>query len=287
MNKTVLGHIAAIFAVCALAVSARSISALGEYLSSAEILIAALTLSILVLNIAYLPRHRVKKRSQELTFALAGLCGTALWFYLRSRALGYVTSNTFALTFALVPVGCALVLRITGRLSRVSGSCLAGFGFAAAGILALSRFRLDYVLTGYLFMLGAAVSLAAFLACYKAVVHTGHGIAILRRVLLWGAVFSIPLCFIFDFDVESYLALFSLAPALHLLIGVSALPCAAALALGYSHKTLGAERSAAYLYALPIAPVVITAVSTGGSVGAFVFIGTVLIIVGITLSTKR
>ena len=289
MNKTFLGHLCAILAIIAMTMSANSLSFLVGYLSPVEKLIGALALSVLLLNLVYLPRHRLRKRSQEVSFALAGLFGSALWVYFRGLALNSVNTGFFAVAFAIVPIACVVALRITGKAARFRGGFLAGGGFALVGILliafATEGFQFDLV--GILLTIAAAFSLGAFFAAYKSVVHTGHPIAILRRVLFWGLIFSIPLCFLSPFNPAHYLDLFELEAMLHMLLGAVALPCGAAIALGCSQKHLGAEHASAYLYALPVGPLLLAVLSGVGGLSTLAAIGAVSVIVGIVLSAGK
>ena len=289
MNKTFLGHLSAILAIVAMTLSANSLSFLTGYLSTTEKLVGALVLGVLILNLVYLPRHRLRKRTQEFTFAIAGLCGAALWIYLRGMALSHVNGAFFSVAYAIVPVGCVIALRLTGKAARFRAGLLSGCGFAIVGIIliAVSVDGLAFDLAGLLLTLAAALVLASFVVAYKAVVHTGHPIAILRRVLFWGLVFSIPLCFISSFDASHYLDLLSLAPALHMLLGAVALPCIAALSLGYCQKHLGAERAAAYLCALPVGPMLLALLSGAGGMSTLSAVGSVMVIVAIVLSAGK
>ena len=289
MNKSIFGHLSAVLAIVVWALSSHSYSILRGYLSPLEIILAGVVLSCAVLNLIYLPRLHLKKTTQELGFILAGLFGVALWFYLESRARAIVSSDNFAVVFALVPLCCVLAGKISGKRPFVSGSFWGGVGFGAAGIalLVFSGGGFSSSLVGLAFCIGAALTLGAFFVSYKAVLHTGHIIAVCRRVLLWGFVFLIPLCFFFDFDIESYRAVLSPTPLLHLLIVGVAVPSVCYLAFGYAIKTLDPTRASGYIYAAPIASIVYSAVVNSHSVSSYVLVSVILIIIGITLTVKR
>ena len=289
MNKSIFGHISAILAIVVWSLSSYSYSQLREYLSPLEIILAGILLSCALLNLIYLPRLHLKRTTQEIGFILAGLFGVALWFYLELRARALVSSERFAIVFALVPLCTLLVGKISGRRPFVSGSFWAGLGFALVGIAILVFIGqgFSYSLVGLAFCLGCAMTLGAFFVSYKSVLHRGHIIAVCRRVLFWGFVFLIPLCFFLDFDIESYRAVFSLDMLPHLLIIGVAVPSVCYLAFGYAIKTLEPTRVSGYIYAAPVASIMYSAVVNSHSVSSYVLISVILIIVGITLTVKR
>lgn len=289
MNKNVFGHISAILAIVVWSLSSHSYSVLRGYLSPLEIILAGVLLSCAVLNLIYLPRLHLKRTTQEIGFILAGLFGVALWFYLEVRARALVSSESFYVVFALVPLCTLLAGKISGRRPFASGSFFAGVGFAVVGVLVLVFFGDGFSssLVGLAFCLGCALALGAFFVSYKSVLHRGHIIAVCRRVLFWGFVFLIVLCFFMDFNIESYRAVLSLDMLPHLLIVGVAVPSVCYLAFGYAIKTLEPTRVSGYIYAAPVASILYSAVVHSHSVSSYVLVSVILIIIGITLTVKR
>ena len=289
MNKSIFGHISAILAIVVWSLSSYSYSQLRHHLSPLEIMLAGILLCCALLNLIYLPRLHLKKTTQEIGFILAGLFGVALWFYLEVRARAIVSSHQFAVVFALVPLCCALAGKISGKRPFISGSFWGGVGFGAAGIalLVFSEGGFSVSLVGLAFCIGAALTLGAFFVAYKSVLHRGHVIAVCRRVLFWGFVFIIPLCFFMDSGIESYRAVFSLDMLPHLLIVGMAVPSVCYLAYGYAIKTLDPTRASGYIYAAPVASIIYSAVVHSHTVSSLVLVSVILIIIGITLTVKR
>ena len=289
MNRSIIGHLCAILAIVVWPLSSYSYSRLGEYLSPLEILVAGTLTSVAVLNLIYIPRLHLRKKRLEAGFILAGLFGVALWYYLSGRTAASLPSGCFSVVYALVPICCLFVGKISGRHPFVSRSFFAGFGFSLVGILVLVYADGGALpsLLGVAFALASALTLGAFFVSYKSPLHTGNVIAVCRRVLLWGFVFLIPLCFFGNFDIESYRAVLSVDMLLHLVITCVALPSVSCLAIGYAIKTLDPTRASGYVYAVPIAAILYRAILHSRSVSSFVLVSVILIIIGITLSVKR
>lgn len=289
MNKNLFGHLSAVLAIVVWSLSSYSYSVVRAYLSPLEIALAGMLLSAALLNLVYLPRLHLKKTTHEIAFILAGLFGVALWFYLESQARSRVSAEHFELVFALVPLCTLLVGKISGRRPFASGSFYAGVGFALAGtlILALLGTGISASLAGNLFCIGCAVTLGAFFVAFKSALHRGHIIAVVRRVMLWGFVFLVPLCFFFDFDIDSYRSVLSLTPLLHLFIVGVAVPSVCYLAFGYAVKTLDSVRASGYIYVAPVAAILYSALTRSASVSSYVLVSVILIIIAVTLTVKR
>jgi len=291
MNKNTLGHIAALFAVCMWGLSGEAYSSLRAYLSPLEIILAGIILCFAVLNVVHLPRMKLKKATHELWFALAGALGVALYFYLDCASRSHASKEAVSVVMTLVPILCSVLSGFVLKTGRGGSGFFSGFGVSAAGIFLINYFKygsFGFSVKGVTLSFLAALCISAFFVVVKRILNMGYGALVLvRRVFFWGIVFLIPLCFMMDFEISSYMHLTELSVLAKLLFVGVAVAGSCYLSFAYSMRQIGAVKASVYFYAAPVISIVAWAFVTHSYVSAEVLLGVILTIIGLTIALKR
>ena len=291
MNKNLKGHLAALLAVCIWSTSGVSYTVVRNYLSPLEIILLGIGLSFTLLNFLHLPRMHQKKKINELWFILAGVLGVSVYFYLEYSALVLTSRGSVSVIMMLVPVFSSILCMIFFKSGNNPARFYTGFAFCAVGAFLITFFEnggFYFDLTGALYALGAAICLAAFFAVVKkCTTLVSSSIQLVRRVFFWGMIALAPLCLVLEFDPFSYTKPTSLPAILNLLLVCLVTPTVCYLGFAYSIRNIGVKASSSYIYVMPVASVILSAILEYSGVSPYVLIGVVLSVVGITLSTKK
>ncbi len=291
MSKNFKGNAIALAAMCMWGLSGQSYAALRTYLSPIEIIVVGMLLSFAVLNVVCLPRLKLKKKTNELWFILAGALGVAGYFYFNYATLANTSAESYSVILAFVPITCSIASNILLKNEKSTAAFFSGFGFAALGIFLINFFKLGtfYVsLSGVLYGLVAAVCLGSFYAVLKRLTNIGgSAVQITRRVFFWGILMLIPLCFFMDFEIASYAYLLDIRLILHTLFVCIAVPSVCYVGTTYAVRQLGTSRTSVYLYAAPVVSILMYTFINGTAVTAHVLLGVVLTMVGLTISVNR
>lgn len=285
----ILGHIAAAFTVAVWGTTFVSTKILLTEFDPFEILFLrfAIGFAALCLVVPQMPKwHGAKK---ELIFAGAGLSGICLYFLLENIALLETQASDVGIIVSVAPFFTALF----AKLSRTRGESLSfsfflGFVVAMAGI----------VLIGYNgTSLGAnplgdfcAFAAAAVWGVYAVLTRliTGFGCGIVtatRRIFFYGVLWMIP-CLPFLHFSPSWHSLSNplfLANLLFLGLGASA-ACYATWNKAVS--LLGAVKTSAYIYAIPVIAVITAFVILKEPVTLASSVGTFLALSGLFIAER-
>ncbi len=291
MSKSIRGHAAALCAVCIWALSSGGYSYLRAYFTPIEIILAGILISCIVLNLVYLPRLATRSLAGELWYVLAGALGVAGFFYLEYSSLSRTSSESFSVILTLTPIACSIASNLLLKSGKSTRSFFGGFAFAALGIFLINYYKhsdLAFTLSGVIYALLAAACLGSFYAVLKRLTNMGgSAIQVIRRVFFWGVIFLLPLCFIMDFDLSEYAHLTDISVLWRfVLIGV-AVPCICYVGTAYAVRNIGTGTASTYIYAAPVASIIIYSYVDHVGVGAPVLLGTVLAVIGLTLSVRK
>lgn len=287
-NKSVLGHLSALGCVILFSQAGVSYRVIRGYCSPLETVVCVMALAFLLLNLVYLPRLHLKKNSNELWFALSGLfIALSFYFYIKTP----LSNSALSIVMTACPLLCACVTRLFIKGERLTAVFFIGFAFSLVGTFMISWGRIGesrFTLIGCIYALLTALSLGAYFVAAKRVASFGHNIVqSARRVLFWVLVFLTVLVFVWNFNIQSYKALLTLTPMLHLMF-LSFVCVGAGMSFWiYSLRHIGSIKTASYMYALPVISVVAASLSGGVTINALTLIGVILTIVGITLSVKK
>lgn len=292
-TKTFTGHIAAIFTIIVWGTTVISSTKLLEGgLSPAEVIICRFFLAFVLLNIIYPPRLKFEGIKRELTYAISGLLGVTLYFFLEIVALQYTKAANVSVIFATSPFFCGIFSLFSKKADKPKLNFFIGFALAITGVILVTfedGFSFDLNVTGALFAIGSALSWGLYSLLSKTIGTYGHNvIQTTRRIFMYGLIFMIPTVFIFDIDVNSIKLLADKEILFNLLyLGL----CASGICfLTWSHatNTLGPVKATTYIYGTPLVTIIFSYFFLKTqTLTVQLFIGAALIIAGLVISVAK
>lgn len=240
--------------------------------------------------VAY-PHHlKLTDKRQEVTFALAGLCGICLYYLLENIALTYTLASNVGVIISISPFFTAMLSHILmkgeeklrpnffiGFLVAMIGICLISFNGSALHINPL----------GDLLAILAALVWSCYSVLTKKISSYGYNtIQSTRRIFIYGTIFMIPTLFIFDFQLDfgrfaNPTYLFNI---IFLGLGASAL---CFVSWSYSVKILGAVKTSIYIYMVPVVTVLTSMIVLHEKITLLAAFGTILSLAGLIISETK
>ena len=252
-----------------------------------EILLFRFLIGYFALLIIYPKRLKCTNLKQEITFALAGVCGITLYYLLENIALTYTTASAVGVIISTAPFFTAILSYfISKKTEKLSLSFFIGFVISMAGICLLSfeDLSLDINPLGDILALISALVWASYSVLTKKISRYGYNtIQLTRRVFFYGIVFMMPCLFIFDFkwDVSRFSEASNLLNILFLGVGASAL---CFVTWNFAVKKLGAVKTSVYIYLVPVITVVASVLILRERETVFSVCGIFLTLLGLMLS---
>ena len=289
-DSTASGHAAAAVTIVIWGLTYVSTKLLLEDFEPVEILFARFLIGYAALLVACPHVIRETTLRQELTFAGAGLSGMCLYYLLENVALTYTLASNVGMIAAVTPFFVAIAMRLLmpGE-ERLGANFFAGFAVAMAGIFVLSfnGSQLELNPLGDALALLAAVAWAVYSVLLKRIDSFGFGsIQSTRRMFFYGLLFMLPCLFLLDngWNYAAFLEADNLANILFLGLGACAL-----CFVSWQHAThvLGAIRTSAYIYLIPVITVAGSVVILGEPLTALSVLGMALAFLGLALSEDR
>lgn len=288
MNRR--GHLAAFLTIFIWGTTFISTKLLLQDFQPVEILFFRFVLGFLAL-LLICPRPMPKTtKTQELTFALAGLCGICLYYLLENIALTYTMASNVGVIISIAPCFTAI---LSGLFLRQQEKPRIGFfvGFAIAmlGICLISFNGAKLALNP----LGDFLAVLAALvwACYSILTRKigSYGFSTIqttRRVFAYGLVFMLPALHFFHFQWQwsRMVNPVNAGNLLFLGLGASAL---CFVTWNFAVRVLGAVKTSIYIYLVPVITVVTSAIILQEPVSLLMLAGTVLTCVGLVVSEKK
>lgn len=262
MNRTTLGHAAALFTILNWGTTFIATKVLLRSFTPVEILVFRFLLGVAVLFLVCPKRLRIKDKGQEWIFAAAGLTGVCLYFLMENVALSYTTAANAGVIISAAPLFTALMSWKIGGDKRPSGKFFLGFATSMAGIClisfhSLSEVSLDW--RGDLLALGAAMVWGIYSLLVKRIAGFGYPILLTtRRTFIYGIAFMIPAAMLMDFEwgIQRFADPVNSGILIYLGIGACAL---CFVTWGYAVDALGAVKTTVYLYLSPVITLVCSA----------------------------
>ncbi|WP_066684279.1 DMT family transporter [Christensenella intestinihominis] len=290
-NKTAAGHIAALVTILIWGTTFISTKVLLRVFTPIEILVIRFALGYLALWCACPHRLKVSVKRQEWYFAAAGLCGVTLYYLFENIALTYAPASHVGVIISIAPFFTAIFTRLFLHGGRATIRFFLGFLIAMAGIFVIT-FGNNGDAGGFsLFGTVLAVLAAAIWAVYslitKKISEFGYNtIQTTRRTFFYGLVFMIPALFTMDFHVElwQFSGVSTVMNLLFLGLGASAL---CFVTWNFAVKFLGAVKTSAYIYMVPVITAVTSAVILREEMTPVTILGIALTLVGLFLSEKK
>lgn len=286
-KKLFAGHLTALFTVLVWGTTFVATKLLLESFTPIEILFFRFLIGYLSLW-AVSPRFlKTTGLRQELLFAAAGMCGVTLYFLMENIALTYSPASNVGVILAVSPLFTALLAHFFLDGERLSFRFFLGFGAAIAGIVLIAVNGSAVLKTnprGDLLAVGAAAVWAVYSILMKKIGQLGYStIQSTRRVFFYGILLMIPALSLFDFrlGIERLRSPVDLFNILYLGFGASAL---CFVTWNWSVKVLGAIRTSAYIYAVPVINIAAAVLVLHERITPLAVLGTVLTLAGLLLS---
>ncbi len=288
-NDQKMGHLSALLTVAIWGTTFISTKVLLVDFQPVEILFFRFVLGLIALFLACPHWLKGTNRSQELTFAAAGLCGVCLYYLLENIALTYTLASNVGVVVSVSPFFTALFSYIFLHEEKPKANFFLGFAVAITGIMLISfnGSVLELNPVGDLLALLAAFTWACYSVLTKKISAYGYPtILTTRRIFCYGVLFMLPPMFLSDFRLEP--ARFAdpvyLFNIIFLGLGASAL---CFVTWNFAVKVLGAVKTSIYIYMVPVITVVTSVLILHEKVTALAAVGTVLTLAGLLISESK
>lgn len=286
-NKRTIGHLAALLTIVIWGTTFISTKILLVDFQPVEILFFRFIMGFIALFIACPHRMKGVSRSEELTFAAAGLCGVCLYYLLENIALTYTMASNVGVIISVAPFFTAIMAHFFIKSEeKLKANFFIGFAVAIVGIILISFNGSKFELSPMGDILAAA---AAFVwACYSILTRkiSGYGYPVIqatRRTFFYGIIFMIPALFFFDFKIglTRFADMTYLFNIVYLGIGASAI---CFVTWNFAVKILGAVKTSIYIYIVPVITIVTSALILKEPVTWISALGTLMAVAGLFIS---
>ncbi|MEG0004901.1 MAG: DMT family transporter [Clostridium sp.] len=282
------GHLLAMFTIFIWGNTFVSTKVLLEDFSPYEVLLTRFLIGFIVLLVAYPKIIKFKSKSEEVYFALAGICGVTLYFLFENIALTYTLTSNVGVIVSVSPFITALITSKLVEKSPLKKQFIVGFLVAMAGIILITYntgAKLDVNPIGDILALLAAIVWSLYSILTNKISTFGYTtIQSTRRIFFYGIIFMLPFMMWFNINpniLDNFKDPVNTFNILFLGVGASAL-CFATW-----NKTLdmlGTVKTSMYIYAIPVITVITSIIVLNESLTAVSFIGMMLTIIGLIIS---
>lgn len=286
-----IAYFFAVLTVTVWSVTFLSTKVLLAHFTPVEILVYRFAFAYVALLAAYPKFRKPASVLEELTFALAGIFGGALYFLGENVALKYSLASSVSLLVSTAPLLTILAVRVflpkeaeRGIDSRrtAGGSLLALAGVALT--ILNGRFNLGLNPLGDALALLSAASWALYTVVIRRLGNDLHPLYVTRKIFFYTLVSMVPVMYFSpvrldfsafrDFSVLGNLAFLSLIAS-----------CGAYVAWNAAINTLGATKANNIIYLIPGLTLLFSALLLGEPVTPVAAAGTVLTIGGVYLAS--
>ena len=289
-NKKTIGHLAALLTIIIWGTTFISTKILLVGFQPVEILFFRFVMGFIVLLMLSPKRLKTANRKEEMTFAVAGLCGICLYYLLENIALTYTLASNVGVIISVAPFFTAILAHLVIKSEeKLRLQFFTGFIVAMVGIVLISFNGQELELNpiGDLLAIVAALVWAFYSILTKKINSFGYPVILTtRRTFFYGILFMIPTLFFFDFqlDLSRFGELTYLLNILYLGLGASAL---CFVTWNFSVKELGAVKTSVYIYMVPVITVLTSVLILHEQVTVLASIGTILTLIGLFLSEYK
>ena len=289
-SRKTFGHLAALLTIVIWGTTFISTKILLADFQPVEILFFRFVMGFLILLAAYPRRLKTADYKQELTFALAGLCGICLYYLLENIALTFTLASNVGVIISVAPFFTAILAHFAMKSEeKLRSQFFIGFVVAMAGIILISFNGRELELNplGDLLAVVAALVWACYSILTKKISSFGYPVILsTRKTFFYGILFMIPALFLFDFqaDLSRFKNITYLFNILYLGLGASAL---CFVTWNFAVKELGAVKTSVYIYMVPVITVVTSVLILHEQLTLLAGLGTVLTLIGLFLSEYK
>ena len=225
----------------------------------------------------------------ELTMMALGLTGGSMYFLTENESLRFTTATNTSLIVCSCPLFAMLIIALfykSERFSRLQalGSLLAMIGMAA--VVLNGHFVLHLSPLGDTLAFSACICWALYTLLMKPVMGRYPAMFITRKVFFYGILTILPY-YIFVPDMPSMDVLMRPEVALNLLFLGSVASMLCYLTWSWCMKGLGAVICTNWVYVNPITTIIAAWLILDEQITVYFLIGSILIIAGMYLSSKK
>ena len=225
----------------------------------------------------------------ELTMMALGLTGGSMYFLTENESLRFTTATNTSLIVCSCPLFAMLIIALfykSERFSRLQalGSLLALIGMAA--VVLNGHFVLHLSPLGDTLAFSACICWALYTLLMKPVMGRYPAMFITRKVFFYGILTILPY-YIFVPDMPSMDVLMRPKVALNLLFLGSVASMLCYLTWSWCMKGLGAVVCTNWVYVNPITTIIAAWLILDEQITVYFLIGSILIIAGMYLSSKK
>lgn len=289
-RNRVTAHIATLITILFWGTTFISSKVLLSDFSPMEILFTRFLIGYVALWIVHPRWIPFQKRSEELLFAAAGLCGVTLYFLLENIALTYTYASNVGVIVTVAPFFTAVAAHFILKDERLHARFFAGFLIAMIGIALISwsgSAKLQLNPLGDLLAVLACISWALYSVLMRKINQLPYpSIGMTRRVFFYGLIFMLPVTAFSDFqlDFAQLVTGSHLWNFLFLGLGASAL---CYVSWNWSVGILGAVKTSVYFYLTPVVTVVAAYLLLHEKITGAGLAGIVLTLAGLMVSEQR
>ena len=258
-----------------------------EYLSPLQILFSRFLLGYIALWCLYPHRSPKYGRKAQLLFALAGFLGTFLYFLMENVALQHTTASNVGVLVSLAPLFTAAVSKLENPKLTLSLQFFVGAVLSFVGVLLIvfgDNMSLVINPLGDTLALGAAFVWALYsIVLNKLSVYKAPILVSTRTIFGYGLIFIVAgVLYADDFPGSEILLKTEVWSNL---IFLGFIACAARYSMWtMAVETIGPDRTALYLYLVPVICLVCSYLILGENLTAWSAAGTFLVLFGLILS---
>ena len=286
-NQMTKGHIAAIFTVAIWSTTYISTKILLKSFDPVEIMVYRFIIGFIALLLIAGKPMQLQKKSHELLFVFAGICGVALYFTLQNVALTYTYASNTGVVISTAPFFTAILTHLLLKNEeRLHVSFFVGFLVAMAGIILITfnGAKMELNPLGDLLTVLAAITWGFYSVFTKIINNLGYNnIKAIRKIFGYGLIFMIPIVLLMDieFSPQKLIMPENIFHIVYLGMGASAL---CFITWNYAIKVLGTVKTSVYIYLEPVITVVTSAWILHEIITPLAILGTILTMAGLVLS---
>ena len=225
----------------------------------------------------------------ELTMMALGLTGGSMYFLTENESLRFTTATNTSLIVCSCPLFAMLIIALFYRSERFSARQVWGSIVALAGMAAVvlnGHFVLHLSPLGDTLAFSACLCWALYTLLMKPVMGRYPAMFITRKVFFYGILTILPY-YIFVPDIPSWDVLMRPEVALNLLFLGSVASMLCYLTWSWCMKGLGAVICTNWVYVNPITTIIAAWLILDEQITVYFLIGSILIIAGMYLSSKK
>lgn len=236
------------------------------------------------------PKVLKVQKKQEIMFAGAGLCGVCLYYLFENLALTYTQASNVSVIVSTAPLFVTILAHFFLKEEKLQKYFMLGFVCAIVGIGLISfggGEAVEMHLIGDMLCIAGSFVWGAYSIFIKKIGNYGyHVIETTRRIFFYGILCMIPIVMVSDcrLGIERFQNPVNLANFVYLGVGACAV---CFVTWNYAVEVLGAIRSSAYIYAIPVITIVMSVIILDEKITMMMAVGTVLTVLGLVVSEKK